>query len=226
MKKFIVITAAIMAIMSCKPVNQYNDSQLSRSEKAAIERAKEQHRLDSIARENAMALARKDSINRVTRSKLKQYFTENTDEFSDVVWVKPKSAPQYVNRNGIYCYFARNKTDFTSPNSRAYNFRLVVQYYAEEWLFIRSMIFNIDGENYTFVPDNMKRDCGYGGKIWEWCDESTRFDTALIEKIANAKTVKVKFNGSDYYKVKTLTPEQILSIKRTYEDYKAYDGEL
>ena len=49
--------------------------------------------------------------------------------------------------------------------------RFVFQYYSDDWLFIRNMIFNFDGENVRIIPDRMQTDCGDGGMIWEWCDE-------------------------------------------------------
>ena len=69
-----------------------------------------------------------------------------------------------------------------------------------------------------------------GGKIWEWCDEAVvggnSVDEKFIAKIANAKSVKVKMNGSQYYDTRVLTAEQIKSIKDTYEYYKALGGKF
>ena len=56
------------------------------------------------------------------------------------------------------------------------------------------MIFNIDGDNVTFIPNDVERDNDYG-RIWEWSDEPASLESSLVEKIANAKSVKVKFNG-------------------------------
>ena len=110
--------------------------------------------------------------------------------------------------------------------------RFVFQYHSDDWLFIENMIFNIDGENITIIPD-METDCGNGGKIWEWCDEAVvggnceySVKEKLIAKIANAKSVKVKLNGSQYYDTRTLTAEQIKSIRDTYEYYKALGAKL
>ena len=108
-------------------------------------------------------------------------------------------------------------------------FRFVFQYYSDEWLFIRSMTFNIDGENYTIIP-NMETDCGYGGMIWEWCDEYVgsigNVSKEFIEKLANSESVKVKMNGRQYYDTRTMTKAQISSIKDAYEYYLALGGEF
>ena len=149
----------------------------------------------------------------------KKLFKEKVDEFQDVTWVEPKKMPSYRNRNGIYTYFAMK-------DNKPSNFRFVFQYYNEDWLFIKSMIFNIDGENITITP-KMERDCG-DGMIWEWCDIPINYrvetNGVFIEKLANAKTVKIRLNGSQYYDTKVMTKEQIQTIKDTYEYYKALGG--
>ncbi len=176
---------------------------------------RERQKADSTAR----ATARAEVINRYHN-----LFDVKNDEFSDYTWVKPKNRPLYTNRNGIYCYFA-------IKSGKPENFRLVFQYYADDWLFIKNFIFNIDGENIQIIPLNMETDCGYGGKIWEWCDESVSniritINEVFISKLANATTVKVKLNGSHYYKVITLTPAQIKTIKDTYKYYCALGGKF
>ena len=197
---------------SCGNNSKANDS----SPKISAERQK--FIADSLAKEQA----RLDAINLEAIEKYKPLFNEETDEFSDFVWVTPKTAPKFVNRNGVYCYFVMH-------GGKPVTLRFRYQYYADEWLFIESMIFNIDGENITIIPD-MDTNCGDGGKIWEWCDEAVvggnSVDEKFIAKIANAKSVKVKMNGSQYYDTRVLTAEQIKSIKDTYEYYKALGGKF
>lgn len=215
MKKYIYILVATFACImfnSCGNSSKTNDS----SPKISAERQK--FIADSLAKEQA----RLDAINLEAIEKYKPLFNEETDEFSDFVWVTPKTAPKSVNRNGVYCYFVMY-------GGKPVTLRFRYQYYADEWLFIESMIFNIDGENITIIPD-MDTDCGDGGKIWEWCDEAVvggnSVDEKFIAKIANAKSVKVKMNGSQYYDTRVLTAEQIKSIKDTYEYYKALGGKF
>lgn len=208
MKKFIYIFVAVLACAmsnSCGNNSKTNDSALK------ISAEREKFIADSLAKEKAKL----DSINAITVTRLKPFFTEKKDEFSDITWIEPKSAPKYRSMNGTYCYFAKK-------GEKVENFRFVFQYYADDWLFIESMIFNIDGENITISP-SMDTDCGYGGKIWEWCD--TQISLEFIEKLANAKSVKVKMNGSHYYGTRTLTTAQIQSIKNTYDYFKALGGE-
>lgn len=219
MKKVLILLATVLALSAC--MNSASNKQQA-EEKARLER--EQFVRDSLARDKAI----KDSIATAERNaeviaRVSKSFNEAKDEFSNKSWVKPKSAPKYTNRNGVYCYFA------TEDGKAVNNFRFVYQYYADDWLFIKNMIFNIDDENITITPD-METDCGNGGMIWEWCDKlvtttsSDGITEEFIKKIANANSVKVKMNGRQYYDTRTLTKEQIKSIKDTYDYFIARGG--
>ncbi len=219
MKKIFILLLAI-TVVACGLNNSKSQKE---AERAAAEAAalREQFVKDSIARVEFV----KDSIAKAEIIKKNQpLFIIKKDEFSNKSWVEPKTAPRYRNRNGVYAYFAME-------DGRAYNFRFVYQYYADDWLFIRNMIFNIDDENITVVP-NMETDCGDGGMIWEWCDvhvsggdsASVDINEYFIRKIANAKSVKVKMNGRQYYDTRTLTKAQLQSIKDTYDYYCALGG--
>lgn len=159
-------------------------------------------------------------INEEAIKKYKPFFIEEQDEFSECMYVLPKNKPKYRNSNGIYCYFAYNDKEVG-------NFRFVYQYYNDDWLFIQSMIFNIDGENFTINPD-MERDCG-NGHILEWFDEQIDHNVLyriLVGKIAYSKNVKIKLVGRQYSDVRTLTAAQIKSIRDTYEYYLALGGKF
>ena len=223
MRKYIGLffLSAVLAFVSCQNTKN-NQYQVDTERQKFIEDSIAQQKIieDSIAREQFL----RDSIFKVeTIKKCEKSYDLKTDEFKNLTWVTPKSAPKYRNRNGAYCYFSMK-------DNQACNFRFVFQYYADDWLFIKNMIFNIDGENLTIVPD-METDCGDGGMIWEWCDEmviggNTEYliTEDFIKKIAGAKTVKVRLNGRQYYNTKTLTDAQIKSIKETYEYYIALGG--
>ena len=179
---------------------------------------------DSIARalkykEDSIALA-KEVENEITRQKLSKKFRVETDDFSEYDWVYHTSSPKYTNANGIFLYFQKDK------DGHATNMRFRIQYESDEWLFIDNIIFNIDGELETFYPYHMDTDCGYGGRIWEWCDESASANKSLVEKIANAEKVKVKFNGSQYYDTRSMTSSELKAFKEAYDYYLACGGGL
>lgn len=149
---------------------------------------------------------------------LEKFFRIKKDEFSNnyKTWYKPKSAPQYTNLNGIYLYFQKE-------NGMPSNLRFRLQYYDDDWLFIKKVQFSIDGKAYEYIPIHTETDSGDGGYIWEWFDESvTESDKELINAISNAKSAKMKLIGSQYYDIKNITLEQIKSFKQTLELYKAF----
>lgn len=151
---------------------------------------------------------------------LEKYFNQRKDEFdpSGRIWYEPKSAPQYVNRNGIYCYFQ-------TINGVPSNLRFRIQYCANKWLFFNKVQFSIDGNAYEYIPNDTETDNGDGGMIWEWFDENLSVkDKNLIEAIANAKNAKMKFIGRQYYDIRTISQQQILDIKRTLDLYRAMGG--
>ena len=179
-----------------------------------IAESSSQMQLEEISPEDESKI---DSIDVVKTKELKQYFTEKKDEFSDVKWVEPKSRPKYTNQNGYCMYFSVNNGVVSNP-------RFLIQYESDKWLFIKNMIFNIDGENITFTSEKMETDCGNGGRIWEWCDEYAGNLEPLIKKIAYAKSVKIKLVGKQYYNIKTMSQKQIQYFKYSYEYYKALGG--
>jgi hypothetical protein len=152
---------------------------------------------------------------------LEKFFRIKSDEFSNdnKKWYKPKSAPNYTNANGIYCYFQ-------TENGMPGNLRFRLQYYADEWLFFNRVQFSIDGKAYEYIPLNTETDSGNGGYIWEWFDESVSdSDKELINALANAKSAKMKLIGRQYFDTKNITQEQISSFKRTLELYQAMGGQ-
>ncbi len=163
---------------------------------------------------------KKSNIDSVKVKKLKKYFVINKDEFSldHVSWYIPKSAPKYVDRNGIYCYFH-------SKSGVAENLRLRVQYTADDWLFFNKIMFSIDGKAYEYKPKNIERDHGKGG-VWEWTDEHVFLQRDIIRALANAKQAKMKFVGDQYHDVKIISKKQLKDIKRTLELFEAMGGDM
>ena len=153
---------------------------------------------------------------------LKPFFNITIDEFdvSGKEWYKPKSAPKFVNRNGIYFYFQVND-DVPS------NLRLQVQYHSDDWLFFNKVQFSIDGKPFEYIPRDTETDSGNGGRIWEWFDDSMgKSNTELLNTILKSKTIKMKLVGSQYYDIQTLSKNQVRDLKRTLELFKSMGGEF
>lgn len=144
-------------------------------------------------------------------------FRIKNDEFENVKWITPKSAPTYTNYNALYCYFSISNNN---PN----NLRFRLQYVSNDWLFIESEKFLIDGQVFDYFPSEVKRDNG-DGEIWEWWDENvSSTDLVMLQAIRNSKTAKIKLSGSQYHKVVDITEKQKLNIGKCLDYFEALGG--
>lgn len=173
-----------------------------------------------LSKEPTLTQEQKDSIeaeNKQRIAKLAPLFSENTDEFKHTTWVHLKSEPKYRNTNAVYMYFQMK-------DDKATNLRLVLQYVAEDWLFIKNVVFLINGWDFTYNNLNFERD-NSGYEIWEWADLSVS-DPVLVAAIQNADTFKIRYEGSQYTKDIELTKKQIQSLKDVIEYYKLLGGKI
>ena len=142
------------------------------------------------------------------------------DDMNDVTWYYDKTSPQYTNYNGFYAYIG------TSKGSKPW-LRLVIQYAADDWLFIERYIIKVDGQTYNITEHSygeIKTDNGSGG-IWEWLDRKVGYsENQIIKAVANGKDVKIRFNGKDYYKDKTITQQQKAALRNVLDAYEALGG--
>lgn len=90
-----------------------------------------QRAVDSNKKEETENFKKTVKIDSSAIENLEKYFRKRKDEFSKTqkTWYEPKSAPTYVNKNALYCYF---QTEEGIPT----NLRFKLQYLSDEWLFI------------------------------------------------------------------------------------------
>lgn len=134
-----------------------------------------------------------------------------TDDMTGTKWYRDKSSPIYVNTNGFFLYF-------TSAGS----FNLKIQYYGDDWLFIKSYTIKTDNNTYTLTPDEVDRD--NDTEVWEWCSFPVSSHCAMVKDIANSSSVKYRMNGKDYYKDVELTKTQRNAFKNALYGYWGSGG--
>jgi len=176
---------------------------------------------DSINQASNKSSISESKIDSASVKKLEKYFRKEKDEFSSPVrtWYEPKTAPNYTNKNALFCYFM-------VEDGKASNLRFRFQYTADDWLFLKSVIFSIDDQVFNYYPSKVERDNGHGG-IWEWFDESVSYqEKNILSALQNCKSAKMKLEGSKYYDTKNISKEQIKAIQQTIELYKALGGKL
>lgn len=150
---------------------------------------------------------------------LKKHFSIKEDEFDKTTWCTPKAVAKHRNDSRIYCYFEKKGDEVR-------NFRFAGQYYSDSFLYIHMAQFLVDGNTLPIGLHEMERD-SVGARRLEWFDEGMNDNTRpLVEAIAKAKTVKIKYIGRKYSSVKIVSETDIESIKIALETYKGLGGEM
>lgn len=162
-----------------------------------------------IAQEKAI----KDSIENVIKQKKEdaekklKAFKKNEDEFNATAFYRDPRTPKYTNINFIYPYIGQKGNN--------YWLRLKFQYTSDNWLFINKGILLIDGEQYI-ITGTWERD--NDSTIWEWLDMQVGTEERIIlERLANSKSAKVRYEGRQYRKDRTITSKEKDIIKKTLE---------
>jgi hypothetical protein len=157
--------------------------------------------------------ANKKAEERLALNKLSK-LSKKRDSFQNVTWYQSPSTTKYRNANAFYLYFG--VTDGT-PGI----LRLVMQYYADKWLFIQSAKANVDGVIYDIDTGQWERD--NDASIWEWMDEPLT-DRELIEAIINSKSTVIRFEGSQYYGTRTISGTQKIALRQVLSAFDAIGG--
>lgn len=146
------------------------------------------------------------------------------DKMRGISWYRSPSSPKYPNSNAFYLYFGKDDSGHLLP------LRLVVRYYADDWLFVRRAWAKADGAT-TDIPQSSSRISGWerdnrGGMIWEWSDTAvtTSAEIAEVRRIANAKSVTVRFEGRQYYDDRTLSAQQLSAMRDLIAAYESVTG--
>jgi hypothetical protein len=186
---------------------------LLRDTPAATPHIQEQARLDSIA--TAAAAAERARRGAQAREALSAMRT-STDEFDGTTWYKDPTHPQYADNNALRAYIG------SSPAGGPPWLRLLVRYSGERWLFVERIRVLVDGREFELEPGygGMKRDAG-GGDVWEWYDTSVgRNERELINAVADADRVKVRFVGDQYHRDWEVPTSQVAAMRRVLLAYE------
>jgi len=173
------------------------------SKEEAVEKAK-QLEAAKAAEEQRKAFARLD-----------QNLKKETDEIKGITWVSYKSVP--VLANYMTLYFGTKDGSVGS-----YPLRMKFNYYADDWLFVKSVTIKADEEVYNLEKMDFERD-NAAGSIWEWSDSPVE-DMTMINKILAAKKVVIRYNGRQYYHDYVLPESQKMAMKDILLAWKRYGG--
>lgn len=149
-------------------------------------------------------------------SKMKKKY----DDMNEITWYEDRASGGYTSK--LYAYIGKREN--SKPFLRFYN-----RYYADDWLFIESYKFKIDGETYTITEKEygeIKTNNG-SGSIWETLDRRVDSEIfTILKAIANSKSAKIRYNGKDYYKDRTITSSEKRAIRNVFDAYEALGGNM
>ncbi|GEM_PF-1030806 len=194
------------------------NEQKNADEKLKIEQeVVEKERL--VAADKANAEKVKEEKERLAKATIKM--NKKYDDINEVTWYRDITSPNYVIYNGFFVVIGQSK------GSKPWLI-LVIQYAADNWLFIESYTIKVDGKTYTISENSygeIKRDSGSLG-IREWLNRqvgATEYE--IIKAVAYGKDAKIRFSGKDYREDKTITEQQKLALRNVLDTYTALGGD-
>ena len=159
--------------------------------------------------------AERDRLANATR-KLKTKY----DDIRSITWYYDKTTPSYTNYNSFHLYMGKEKSGIPWLRFR-------IQYTADDWLFIQSYIIKTDDTSHTIETKYGEVETDSDSDIWEWYDVPLNNELYnIITDVINSKSVKLRYNGKQYYKDRTITGTEKQALKNILDAYEALGGQL
>ena len=137
-------------------------------------------------------------------------FVVNNDKFKESIFINPKKA--YNRGYWIFPYI--------SINEKTVRLRLKTKYDGKEWLFFNTVVFNIDGINYSYIVEPSRET--YLGGVTEISDTSVNAEMLdILNKILNSNSqVEYRLTGDKYIdrKLSDVEKEAIQDILNLYKN--------
>lgn len=168
----------------------------------------------NIVKKDSIQLAQeqaiKDSLEIIKQKEIEELlstFNKKTDDFTGTTFYRDKRTPNSNKNNFIFPYLVYEQETFY--------LRMQFQYTANDWLFIQNVLIKTDSNDYT-VSGNFERD--NHSEIWEWYDITPNIHQInMLRDIASSSVVKVRYEGRQYHKDRTITEKEKDIIKKTLE---------
>ena len=140
------------------------------------------------------------------------------DDVKGTTWYFDRSSPKYVDANGFFLYIGAGKG--YEPT-----LRLKIQYYGDDWLFIDSYFFNVDGKTKSINPGYGDIETDNDSEVWEWFDtQPNKGEVELVKSIIKSKKAIMRLEGSKYYKDVTISATQKKALSRVLIVYAGLGG--
>jgi hypothetical protein len=186
----------------------------------AIKERQEAERKEKEVKEKAEreAQAAKEKAERERLANATKKLRTSHDDVRDITWYYDKGTPYYSDVNSFHMYMGK------SSGTPWLRFR--IQYAADDWLFIEKYIIKTDNNSYTISAPygEVERDNGYGG-IWEWYDVALTDNLyKIVKDVISSKSVKIRHEGSQYYKDRTISAKEKQGLQNILDAYEALGG--
>lgn len=170
--------------------------------------------------EYAKSLVEKEKLRAASEKQLKYEINElrkqlrsNVDTVENITWYHDKTTPQYISGNMIYCYMGESGLHRW--------LRVVYGFSRDEWIFMDSIVFNIDGKITRKVVRYDERHTDVNNGIYEWVDwQVLPVDEDFLLSIANSKSTQIKFSGDEGAKSFTVSKNQKKALKNIITYYR------
>jgi hypothetical protein len=140
------------------------------------------------------------------------------DEVKGNKWYQDKSSYNYYWRDEFYIYTSAGPTPTLFLN---------IRYFDEDWLFIDSFFFNVDGETFSLTPSYGEIQRDSDSNVTEWYNQvATPENIELVQKIMNSKKTVMRLEGSKYYEDVTISSAQKSAIRNVLTVYQGLGGTL
>lgn len=155
--------------------------------------------------------AKNDSIAKAKKSimdaSLKKMRKER-DDFSNTTFYFPAGSPKG---------YSSQVVPYIGDASGYRYLKIRFQYTADNWLFVKKIMFKCDSKILEYYPTNMKRE-NNSGKIHEWEDVDPNDQIKqILFWISHADKVKVRYEGDIHYDERTMTKSEQERVLEIYD---------
>jgi hypothetical protein len=143
------------------------------------------------------------------------------DDFTESTYYADKSGPKFnsANSTALYIYVGAKKGQKTVAYLR-------MQAYGGDYLFIKKVLFKVDGETFQLTPSSDEAETIPGQvQAFDWFDRTmTSTEISLVQWIINSKKTVMRIQGTRNYKDLTITSTQKKALARMLTVYKGLGG--
>ncbi|MBB6453693.1 tetratricopeptide (TPR) repeat protein [Salirhabdus euzebyi] len=160
------------------------------------------------------------------REALLSNMNQQYDSMDDITRISPKGIDPFTLNipQGSFVFFPMIQIAGQDLDSGIAAISVVTGFSQDDWVFMEKISFNVDGDRFSWELDYGERGSEVGwGSIYEWVIKNSLVDGNIkgdLEKIANAESVEIRYDGDSSSRDETLSQTQIQQIKDTLELYE------